>query len=58
MTVQGRVVYIEGCVPDQGMEPALEAFARSVEGVQQSIAAVFVKGASSSRPPYRLLSAP
>ena len=39
------------------MEPALEAFAKGVAGVQQSIAAVFVKGASS-RPPYRLLSAP
>jgi hypothetical protein len=57
VTVQGRVVYFEGCVPDQAMEPALEAFARSVAGVQQSIAAVFVRGASS-RPPYRLLSAP
>jgi hypothetical protein len=57
VTVQGRVVYFEGCVPDQAMEPALEAFAKSVAGVQQAIAAVFVKGAAP-RPPYRLLSAP
>ena len=58
VTVQGRVVYIEGCVPDQGMEPALETFAKGVAGVQQAIAAVLVKGAPSARPPYRLLSAP
>ncbi len=56
VTVQGRVVYIEGCVPDQAMEPALEAFAKRVAGVEQSIATVFVKG--TSRPPYRLLRAP
>jgi len=57
VTVQGRVVYIEGCATDPGMEPTLEAYARAVPGVQQAIAAVFVPG-SAARPPYRLLSAP
>lgn len=57
VTVQGRVVYIEGCVPDPAMEPALEAYARAIPGVQQAIAAVFVPG-RTERPPYRLLSAP
>lgn len=57
VTVQGRVVYIEGCVPDQGMAPALEAFAQGLPAVQRAIAIVWVKGASA-RPPYRLLSAP
>ena len=57
VTVQGRVVYIEGCVPDPAMEPALEAYTRAIPGVQQAIAAVFVPG-RTERPPYRLLSAP
>ena len=56
VTVQGRVVYIEGCVPDPTLGPALEALVRAVPGVQQAIAAVFVQG--RDRPPYRLLSAP
>jgi len=57
VTVQGRVVYLEGCVPDEAMEPALEAYTRAIPGVQQAIAAVFVPG-RVPRPPYRLLSAP
>ena len=56
VTVQGRVVYIEGCVPDPATAPALESFVRVVPGVQQAIAAVFVRG--EAPPPYRLLSAP
>jgi len=56
VTVQGRVVYIEGCVPEPTMEPAIEAFARRIPQVQRAIAAVFVKG--TARPPYRLFSAP
>jgi len=57
VTVQGRVVYIEGCVAEPGMEAALEAYARALPGVQQAIAAVFVPN-SAARAPYRLLSAP
>ena len=57
VTVQGRVIYIEGCVADPSVEPALEAYARALPGVQQAIAAVFVTG-SGARPPYRRLNAP
>ena len=53
VTVQGRVVYIEGCVPDPGMAPALEAFAKAIPNVQQAIALVHAGGAS--RPPYRVV---
>lgn len=57
VTVQGRVVYIEGCVPDPAMGAALEAFGGAIPTVQQAIAAVFVND-GAERPPYRLLSAP
>src|SRR5450631_1130432 len=42
VTVQGRVVYVEGCVLEQRMEADLEGFARAIPGVQQAIAIVFV----------------
>ncbi len=57
VTVQGRVVYLEGCVPDPAMEAALERFAGAIPNVQQAIAAVFVND-GTARPPYRLLNAP
>ena len=56
VTVQGRVVYIEGCATDDTVAAALEATARSVEHVQQAIAVV--RTDPSARPPYRLRAAP
>jgi hypothetical protein len=56
VTVQGRVVFIEGCVKDEGVYMELEALARTVPNVQQAIAAVFAD--PSARPPYKLMSAP
>lgn len=59
VTVQARVVFFEGCVPDPAMEMALEAYARTVPNVQRAIAAIYVPGAPGvTRPPYRLLSSP
>jgi BON domain len=55
VTVQGRVVYFEGCVPAPAMAAALETFARGIPNVQQAIAAVRVTG-DATRPPYRLMS--
>jgi len=55
VTVQGRVVYIEGCARDAAVVPALEAFARAWPDVQQAIAIVRIDGAA--RPPYRLRTA-
>jgi hypothetical protein len=57
VTVQGRVVYLEGCVPEASMEASLEAFARQIPNVQQAIAAVRVTG-DPARPPYRRLVDP
>ena len=52
VTVQGRVVYIEGCVARAAQEAELEAFARSLPHVQQALA--IVRSDASARPPYRL----
>lgn len=52
VTVQGRVVYIEGCVARASQEAELEAFARSLPHVQQALA--IVRSDASARPPYRL----
>ena len=46
VTVQGRVVYLEGCVASDAAVAPLEAFARQVPQVQQAVAIV--------RAPYRL----
>jgi hypothetical protein len=53
LTVQGRVVYLEGCVARAGQGPALEAVARAVPDVQQALAIVSV--GAEARPPYRVL---
>jgi hypothetical protein len=52
VTVQGRVVYIEGCVGDKSLARELEAFARGLPYVQQATAVVRSK--PSERAPYRL----
>lgn len=52
VTVQGRVVYIEGCAADEAVTAKLEAFARSVPHVQQAIA--IIRTDSSARAPYKL----
>ncbi|HEY9066297.1 MAG TPA: BON domain-containing protein [Burkholderiaceae bacterium] len=52
VTVQGRIVYIEGCVARAAQEPELEAFVRALPHVQQAIA--IVRTDPAARPPYRL----
>jgi hypothetical protein len=52
VTVQGRVVYVEGCARQASQAAAIEAFARSLPHVQQAIA--IVRTDASARPPYRL----
>jgi hypothetical protein len=54
VTVQGRVVYIEGCVPRESDASKLEDFVRKVPHVQQAVA--IVAGQDSSRVPYRTTS--
>ena len=54
VTVQGRVVYIEGCALQNSSVVAVEALARSLPHVQQAIA--IVRTDPSARPPYKLRS--
>jgi hypothetical protein len=53
VTVQGRVVTIEGCVRHARTAGELEAFAKALPNVQQAIAIVQV--GSGSRVPYRVM---
>ncbi|MET0333034.1 MAG: BON domain-containing protein [Rhizobacter sp.] len=50
-TVQGRVVFIEGCVADRNAGPKLEALAMNVPHVKQAIARV--RHGRSGRVPYK-----
>ena len=51
VTVQGRVLYIEGCAQDDRQVAQIEAFARALPHVQQAIAAV--RTDPRARPPYK-----
>ena len=53
VTVQGRVVYIEGCAEDRGLTVRLETFARTLPFVEAAVAKI--RYDSSARPPYTLL---
>ena len=55
VTVQGRVVYIEGCVENESQATAVEAFVRALPNVQQAIAIVTAN--LSGKPPYKLFVA-
>ena len=52
VTVQGRVVYIEGCATRESVVGELEAFTRELPHVQQALA--IVRTNPTARPPYRL----
>jgi len=54
VTVQGRVLYIEGCALQNSSIAAVEALARSLPHVQQAIA--IVRTDASAPPPYKLRS--
>lgn len=51
VTVQGRIVYVEGCVPQASQAAAIEAFIRRVPHVQQVFTAVTAN--PKGRLPYR-----
>ncbi|WKB55517.1 BON domain-containing protein [Eleftheria terrae] len=51
-TVQGRIVFIEGCVRDDRVAPRIEAFVAALPHVQRAVAIVYSDPAS--RPPYKL----
>jgi hypothetical protein len=57
VTVQRRVVYMEGCVGNAGDEKRLETLIAAVPDVERAIAIVYVKQ-GKTRPPYKLLTAP
>jgi hypothetical protein len=52
VTVQGRVLYIEGCARQAEQAARIEAFARALPHVQQAIAILYTD--RSARPPYKL----
>jgi hypothetical protein len=56
VTVQGRVVYFEGCASRGSIAAKLEAFARKLPYVQQAVA--HLRTHSSARVPYKLRSDP
>lgn len=56
VTVQGRVVYIEGCAAHGGAAAQVEAFARSLPHVQQALA--ILRTDPSVAVPYRLRTPP
>lgn len=51
-TVQGRVVFIEGCAAGPQAAAELEGFARAVPGVQQAL--VLLRTGAGAAPPYRV----
>jgi BON domain len=51
-TVQGRVVYFEGCAKDESVAQRLEAIARTIPLVQHAIAAIST--GAGSRPRYKV----
>ena len=55
VTVQGRVVYIEGCAPRESLEREIEAYVRALPHVQQATA--ILRTDAAARPPYRLRAA-
>ena len=56
VTVQGRVLYVEGCVARESQAAEIEAFARDLPHVQQAIA--IVRSEPSAAPPYKLFAPP
>ena len=54
VTVQGRVVYIEGCSLREGVGQELESVIRVLPGVQQALSNIAV--GASPRPTYRVFS--
>ncbi|QIL79138.1 hypothetical protein G7047_03840 [Diaphorobacter sp. HDW4A] len=52
MTVQARVVYLEGCISAPEQARVLEQFAQGIQDVQLGVAAVFQP--ASGTPPYKL----
>lgn len=54
VTVQGRIVYVEGCVTAATQAEAIEAFIRRLPQVQRVVA--IVSSTPGARPPYRLFA--
>ena len=55
-TVQGRIVFIEGCVADEADATPLETYVMAIPNVTRAIAIVHVLG--TRKPPYKLRTAP
>lgn len=51
-TIQGRIVYIEGCAQSKSVSEEAEAFARAIPNVQQAIA--IIRSDPTKPVPYKL----
>ena len=56
LTVQGRVVYLDGCATEPDLAAKLEQFARSIPKVTQAIASIRTQ--SNQKPPYAVWPQP
>ena len=56
VTVQGRMVVVEGCAASESVVPQIEAFAARLPHVRRAIA--IVRTDPAAPPPYKLRSAP
>jgi len=56
ITVQGRSVFIEGCVRDMNQAKRLDSFARAIPDVQQVGTLVYTTPRAS--PPYKIFRNP
>ena len=57
VTVQGRIVFIEGCAAEESVGLPLESLVRALPDVRQAVSNVYV-GAPLAKPTYKLLTAP
>jgi hypothetical protein len=57
VTVQGRIVFIEGCAADESVGLSLESLVRPLPDVRQAVSNVYT-GAPGTKPTYKLLASP
>jgi hypothetical protein len=57
VTVQGRIVFIEGCAADENIGLPLESLVRSLPDVRQAVSNLYVS-TPGAKPAYKLLMSP
>jgi hypothetical protein len=57
VTVQGRIVFIDGCAVDESIGLPLESLIRSLPDVRQAVSNLYV-ATPGAKPRYKLLTSP